>query len=62
MFYSLINHNFEVSERLFIHNVNRDAQVALTEIRTGFCNVNYDLLKDVLIIRNVHMVAPKKDA
>ncbi len=40
---SLINHNFEVSKRLFVHNVYRIAQVALPQIRTGVCILNRDL-------------------
>ncbi len=42
-FSTLINNMYDCKKRLFLHCVSRSSQVVFTQLRVGFCNLNYDL-------------------
>ncbi len=40
---TLINNMYDYKKRLFLYCVSRSTQIAFTQLRVGFCNLNYDL-------------------
>ncbi len=34
---------YDSKKRIFLHFVSRSTQIAFTQLRVGFCNLNYDL-------------------
>ncbi len=34
---------YDCKKRLFLHCVSRSTHIAFTQLRVGFCNLNYDL-------------------
>ncbi len=42
-FSTLINNMYDCKKRVFLYCVARSEQVAFTQLRDGFCNLNYDL-------------------
>ncbi len=44
---SLINSMYDWMKRPFLHSVSRSAQVAFIQLRLGFCNLKYDLYKEL---------------
>ncbi len=42
-FSTLINNMYDCKKRLFLYCVSRSTKVAFTQLRVGFCNLNYDL-------------------
>ncbi len=42
-FSTLINNMYDSKNIIFLHYVSRSTQIAFTQLRVGFCNLNYDL-------------------
>jgi hypothetical protein len=59
----LVNNMYYYEKRLFVHTVSRNAQVAFTQLRVGFCNLNHDLyIKNCIETENCECGHSREDS
>ncbi len=54
---------YDCKKRLFLNCVSRSTQIAFTQIRVGFCNLNYDLyIKNCIETENCECGHTREDS
>ncbi len=62
-FSTLINNMYNCKKRLFLHSVSRSTQISFTQLRVGFCNLNYDLyIKNCVETENCECCHTREDS